>query len=475
MSKYFTYKTVDELRADIERLGVEIPLEEHLEHVWRSVRIGHLTMGNSLAIHPMEGCDATPDGRPDELTFRRWRRFAQGGAKLIWGEATAVVEEGRANTRQLWLNEANEKDFELLVERTRKAHREEFGKDNDLLIGLQLTHSGRWCYRKPMIIQHNPALDKITYLDKKKGVLMPEDYPVISDDYLERLEDAYVKAAKRAFKIGFQFVDIKMCHGYLLNELLGARLRTGKYGGGFQNRTRLVSNVIRKIRAEVGEPLVLASRISGYDGIPFHADSETGKGIPWECETPYVFGFGIDQLHLERENLEEPKRLIGLLHQLGVQMVSVTMGSPYHSPHIGRPFEKPPVDAYEPPEHPLIGVDRHFRVTTELQRAYPEMVVVGAGYSWLREYLLSAAEANLRLKRVSVVGLGRGAIAYPDFVKDAVKTGRLSQKKVCLSVSYCTTLMRLKHNKLGQFATGCVPRDSVYAEIYKESLRTGNP
>lgn len=471
MKRFFTYRSLEEIKADVQRLGLDISFETDIEFVGRSVRIGRLTAGNSLGIHPMEGCDGTLDGKPGELTFRRWERFGRGGAKLIWGEATAVVPEGRMNTRQLLINRENEKTFARLLERTREVHREEFGRDDDLVIGLQLTHSGRYSFQKPIIAYHNPLVDKVSYLNKEAGVLLPSDYPVVSDDYLEELEDSFVAAAKIAYGVGFDFVDIKQCHTYLLCELLGATSREGRYGGGFENRTRFVRNVIRKIRGEVGRDVLIASRINVFDGIPFYSDPVTREGKPYPHSIPYTYGgFGIDIQNPLQPDLAEPKKLVRMLVEEGVQLVNVSMGSPYYNMHYGRPFERAPIDGYEPPEHPLIGVDRHFRLSAEIQREFPDLAVVGTGYSYLREFLLQAAESNLRRKRVTIVAAGRGAIAYPDYARDALTKGALDRNKVCITVSYCTALMRAKDNELGQYPTGCVPRDDFFAPIYKEML-----
>lgn len=472
MRKYFSFRTLDDLKKEVARLQLDMTFEERLEAVKRPVRVGNRSIGNSLGIHPMEGCDGTLDGKPGELTFRRWRRFAEGGAKLIWGEATAVVPEGLANARQLLMSEENLPDFEKLLASTRAAHRERFGRDDDLMIGLQLTHSGRYSYRKPLIVYHHPQVDSLTYADKIKGVKISKDHPLLSDDYLVKLEDAYVAAALRAAKVGFDFIDIKQCHSYLLNEILGARERNGKYGGGFENRTRFIRNVLRKIRDELEERIILASRISAFDGVPFQKDETTGVGCPIPYETPYRSGFGVDEQNPTQEDLSEPLQLIELMTGLGVKMVSVSMGSPYCSPHILRPYERPPVDGYYAPEHPLIGVARHFRITGEIRRAFPDLVVLGAGYSWLQRFFINAGESNLRNGRVSIVAAGRGAIAHPEYVTEAFSSGELKTSHVCITASFCTDLMRSKHNELGQFPTGCVPRDSVYAAIYKKSLLT---
>ena len=468
--KFFEYKTLDDIRSNVGKLGLDISFEEKLETIFRPVRIGNRLLGNSMGIHPMEGCDGTLDGKPGELTFRRWKRFGEGGAKLIWGEATAVVPEGLANPRQLLLNEKNLGSFESLLKETRSAHRTKYGLDKDLLVGLQITHSGRYSYRGPIIAYHHPEVDELTYLDKSKKNRIPKDYPVITDGELERLEDAYVRAVERVFKIGFDFVDIKQCHTYLLNELLGGRSRPGKYGGSFEGRTRFIRNVLGKIRSAVGNEPLVASRFSAFDGVPFGKDPDTGVGNPLPFTTPYEFSFGVDSQNPLEEDLAEPIELVKLMRGFGVNLVNVSIGSPYYNMHYGRPFERTPEDGYFSPENPLVGVARHFRITGMIQQAFPDLVVVGTGYSWLRQFLLNAAEWNIRNKRVTIVATGRGAIAYPDYANDAKVYGALQQSRVCLAISYCTNLMRAKNNELGQYPAGCVPRDAVYTSIYKELL-----
>lgn len=456
MSRYFTYRSLDELRADIDGRGLEIDLADRVGLLLQPLRIGPLTAGNRLAVHPMEGCDATLDGRPGELTFRRWERFGAGGAKLIWGEATAVVPEGRANPRQLLISPQTAPDLERLLAATRTAHRQRFGR-GDLIVGLQLTHSGRWSHPKPLLVQHIPPIDA--------AKLISPDYPLLDDAYLEQLEGRFAEAAALAWRIGFDFVDVKQCHTYLLNELLAARDRPGRYGGDFEGRTRFVRNVIGKIRSLAGQRFVVASRVNVYDGPPFEKGADSVGRLA--DGGPYPWGFGTNAEQPLEPDLAEPLRLIGLLRGLGVLMVNVTMGSPYLNPHIGRPFERPPLDGYQPPEHPLAGVARHFRVAGAVQQAYPDLVVVGTGYSWLRHYAALAGEANVRAGRVSMMGLGRGALAYPDFAADLMERGQMSDRKACLGDSYCTALMRAKNNELGQFPTGCVPRDPLYAAQFK--------
>jgi 2,4-dienoyl-CoA reductase-like NADH-dependent reductase (Old Yellow Enzyme family) len=455
MAHYFKFKSVADIAAESARLGLDLRFSDDFARLFRPVAIGPLTAGNALCMQPMEGCDGTPDGRPDELTLRRYRRFGAGGAKLIWGEAAAIVEEGRANPRQLAVSEATLPGLSEMVSVCRAAHRAAFGNDGDLVIGLQLTHSGRYSHRQPLIAVHDAALDPLT-----RGV--DANTPLVDDDYLSQLVDRYVAAAKLAARAGFQFVDIKQCHRYLLNELLGARSRPGKYGGSYENRTRLAREIITAIRAAVPE-LMIATRLNVYDGLPFP------NGKPSQQPRPLIDGWGMDANDPSRPDLTEPLRFIGELRQLGVQLVNVTLGNPYASPHLLRPFEYPPPDGYEPPEHPLVGVDRHFRLTAAVQAVYPDLPVVGSGYSYLQDFLPHAAAANVRDGRCTFAGVGRLTLAQPDFARQIREHGRLDRKRVCRTFSYCTALMRSKHNELGQFAAGCPPFDKeMYGSIWSE-------
>jgi len=458
----FHYRSLDELRADIAERAAEMPLHDDMAPLSLPLRIGRLSLANRLAVHPMEGCDGNPDGTPGELTFRRWRRFAEGGAALIWGEATAIAPEGRANPRQLLVSPTTAPSLKKLLDETRSARRERFGTTEGFVVGIQLTHSGRWSSAGPIIVQHGDAIDAVKHC---------EDLPLLSDADLERLEERFVDAAVLARDIGFDFIDIKQCHTYLLNELLGARTREGAYGGSYEHRTRFVRNVFARIRDRLGDSIGLATRLNVFDGIPF-AKGTDGSGIPASHDLPYEHGWGTSVDDPLAPDPTEPIRLIEDLRRLGLSLVNVTMGSPYYNPHLGRPFERPPVDGYTPPEHPLAGVERHFSLTEQIQRAHPDLPVVGTGYSWLRHYALHAGAANVAGGRVTMVGLGRGALAYPDFAVDALERGGMVRDRACIGVSYCTALMRAKHNPLGQYPTGCVPRDPVYVEELKAARKT---
>ena len=223
------------------------------------------------------------------------------------------------------------------------------------------------------------------------------------------MEERFVDAAVLARDIGFDFVDVKQCHTYLLNELLGSKTRLGAYGGSFENRTRFVRNVFARIRDRLGDSIVLATRLNVFDGPPYvKRDDGVGEAAPYEV--PYAQGWGTSSSDATVADVAEPVALIGDLRKLGLAMVNVSMGSPYYNPHIGRPFERAPVDGYTPPEHPLVGVERHFRLTEEVQRAHPDLAVVGTGYSWLRHYSLHAGAANVEGRARVAGGIGaRGA------------------------------------------------------------------
>jgi 2,4-dienoyl-CoA reductase-like NADH-dependent reductase (Old Yellow Enzyme family) len=470
VSRYFRYKDRQALRDDAAAMRLEIELDADLSPLREPTVVDDRRVGNRLAIQPMEGCDGNLDGTPGELTLRRYRRFGAGGAKLIWGEACAVVPDGRANPRQLLLTEATAGAIEELQQTSRKAHIEAWGTDSDLLIGLQLTHSGRYSCSGPSIAMHDALLDPRTVLDRATGRIIPPDHPLISDDALDRLQDDYVRAAGLAFRAGFDFIDLKQCHRYLLNELLAARTRPGKYGGSLENRTRFVCGLVARIRDE-NPGRIIATRLNVFDGVPY-VKGPDGRGVPVSFATPVTSCWGSRTDAPHEPDLSEPKRLVGMLQQAGVSLLNLSLGNPYASPHLIRPFEYAPPDGYETPEHPLIGVARHFRLTGEIQRTFPGLAVVGSGYSWLQAFAFEAGAANLRRGLAAFVGIGRGALSQPDFGGRVLSGVPLDHKRLCRTFSYCTALMRSKHNDLGQFPTGCPPFDKeVYGPIWDEARR----
>ncbi len=440
--KRFSYNSLDEIKQDIERLGIQIPISEDLVVLKRSVAIGDTYIPNSLGVHPMEGCDGTADGKPDELTFRRYGRYAKGGAGLLWFEATAVVEEGKANSRQLYIIEDNKDEFKRLLDHTMTAAREEFGQDYRPYTVVQLTHSGR--YSKPMdkpapiIATQNPYL----------GRNLPEDYPVITDEELESLEDKFVEAALLAKEIGFDAVDIKCCHGYLSSELLSAFTRPGKYGGSFENRTRFLLNIVDKVKEEVGDGLDITLRLNAYDAVP------------------YPYGWGVDKEDFLKPDLSEPIKLVKMLYQRGIRLINISIGNPYYNPHVGRPYD---IGYYIPPEHQLEGTARMLGIIRQIQESVPDMAVMSTGFSWLRDFAPYIAAGGIKEGWFTIAGFGRQSLAYPDFPKDIIENNAMDRKKCCIACSKCSEIMRYGGK------AGCVVKDAkVYAPIYNQ-CRKGKP
>lgn len=466
--RYFQYKTLSELEAEASQLGCDnvkfvADNAKVSEILARKVAVAGREVGNSMCIHPMEGCDGELDGTPGDLTRRRYVRFAEGGAKLIWFEATAIRPDGRANTRQLWITEANVPAYKSLVDEIHSKHKAVWGTTDDMLMPIQLTHSGRYAVPQKTIAYHNPLIDQ------KSNT--PSDYPVISDDELERLEDQYVVGAGLAKEAGFTALDIKVTHGYLISELMGAKLREGRYGGSIENRTRFAVNVIGKIKAKYGNYFTMTMRLGCFDSVPYVKDAaQENVGVPLPYDLPYPHGFGVNPNDPLKEDTTDVKAAIRIFREAGIDLLNVSLGCPYYNPHVGRPFEKPDDGNYEMPEHPLAGVERHFRIAGELQREFPDLPMVGTGYSWLQIYAPNAAAANVDSGNIRFFGYGRGALAYPHFAKDILEKGTLDSKQVCRTVTFCTWLMRQKHNEYGQFVSGCPPYDKeVYGPIIKEA------
>jgi NADPH2 dehydrogenase len=433
---------------EIVRTGAEAPLSQPLTSVCGNI-------GNRWCILPMEGWDGTDDGRPTDLTRRRWRNFGVSGAKLIWGcEAVAVRFDGRANPSQLVIQEQTLGDFVDLREILETTHRQTFGTTDDLLVGLQLTHSGRFARpndkrrMEPALAYRHPVLDG------RFGV--NSDDHLLSDEALRGLIEDFVRAAKNAQRAGFRWVDIKHCHGYLGHELLSAYDRPGDFGGSFENRTRFLRNIVAGIKAEA-PGLGIGVRLSVFDFVPFQPEPEQERrGVP-SVTGPYSLAFGGDGTGLGID-LREPLQFLQLLKQLGIDLLSTTCGSPYYNPHIQRPALFPPSDGYQPPEDPLVGVVRQIQATAALKSQCPGLIIVGSGYSYLQEWLPAVGQAIVRLGMADAIGLGRMVLSYPELPADSLSGVELRRKKICRTFSDCTTAPR------NGMVSGCFPLDPFYRE-----------
>jgi len=466
-------ESAQQLREAVQAFGYTLPVDDEVlsaaqdSPLAQPMVIGDFRVGNRWCIHPMEGWDATDDGLPSEHTVRRWQHFGESGAKLIWGgEAFAVRRDGRANPNQLYLGPHSLQAMTALLNRLREAHRDKFGPhaDEDLLVGLQLTHSGRFCRpnRKdrpePRIAYHHPVLDG------KFGIDPKDEAVVFQDDEIERLIDDYVAAAIMADRVGFRFVDVKACHGYLGHEFLSAFDRPGKYGGDFAGRTRFLRETIRAIR-QACPRLMIGVRLSAFDFPPFRPDprrtkpGQPGPGIPHDFPVPYP-GFGCRRQSPLEIDSAEPIALLRLLRdECGAAFVNITAGSPYYNPHIQRPALYPPSDGYQPPEDPLIGCLRQIEVVRRMKEAVPDLPLIGTAYTYFQEFLPHVAQGVVRAGWVDFVGVGRQVLAYWDLPADALAGRPLQFKRLCRTFSDCTTGPR------NGLVSGCYPLDPYYKSL----------
>jgi 2,4-dienoyl-CoA reductase-like NADH-dependent reductase (Old Yellow Enzyme family) len=468
-----TLKSVDDFRRHVSSLKIDLPCDDSilsgssspLSRPVEEVRINGKQIGNRFAIQPMEGWDATTTGSPTPEVTRRWQRFGQSGAKLIFGgEAMAVRPDGRANPNQLVIHEGTKADLAKLCQLLVEAHKLSFTNTDDLVIGFQLTHSGRFCKPndkfcfEPRIAYRHPILDR------RFGVIREEQ--IWTDSGLEELTQDFIRAAKFAREAGADFVDIKHCHGYLLHELLSAFTRPGKYGGSFENRTRMLREIVSGIRAS-GNDIDLAVRLSAFDFVPFKPDpllskpGKPGPGIPEDFGSllPYQYAFGVNAENPVEFDLTETIRFLKLCGQLGIKLVNVSAGSPYYNPHIQRPAAYPPSDGYRPPEDPLVGVARQVNVVRRLKKSAPQgLLLIGTAYSYLQEYLPHVAQYVIRDRWTDLIGLGRMALSYPAIPSDVLAGAPLLTKSICRTFSDCTTAPR------NGLMSGCYPLDKYYSE-----------
>ncbi|MBQ9946718.1 MAG: flavin oxidoreductase/NADH oxidase [Clostridia bacterium] len=430
------YSAVEEFLIQNKELDTELPFSENTDILGKSLTVGKKIVSNRLACQAMEGCDGNYDGTPGELTKRRYDRFAKGGAGLIWFEATAVLPEGKANPRQLYINKNNLDAFRRQTEAIKEAAVKENGIEPVVI--MQATHSGRYSKPQgipaPLIAYNNPVFEKENPIPKEN---------IVSDTYIDQVKEALINASLLAEKAGFDGVDIKACHRYLNCELLSAFEREGKYGGSFENRTRLLRESILGAMEVTSEDFIVTSRLNIYDGFP------------------YPYGFGVREGAGTDIDLSEPAQLIGLLNSYGVDILNITMGNPYFNPHVNRPFAK---GGYETKEHPLEGVARMLKGIADIKREVPGMKLIASAFSYLGAAAPFVAAGFIEARLFDIAGFGRTVFAYPDFAKDILNNGCMDKNKLCICCSKCSEIMRTPGG-----TPGCVIRDSkLYAPIYQK-------
>lgn len=430
------YTNAADFQAQNTELGLELPYAEDVSILGKELKLGSKVIHNRLACQAMEGCDGTPGGSPDELTIRRYDRFAKGGAGVIWFEATAVLPEARANPRQLYLHDGNLDDFKREVERIKDTAVKENGYEPVVI--MQATHSGRYSKPEgkpaPLIAYNNPIFEKDNPISADR---------IVTDEYLDTVKDALVNGAVLAEKAGFDGVDIKACHRYLNSELLSAYNRPGRYGGSLENRTRLLREAIAGAMESCGGRFIVSSRMNVYDGFQ------------------YPYGFGVKKDGTTDFDPAEPIWLLKQLRDMGVELLNITMGNPYVNPHVNRPFA---VGGYTAEEHPLEGVARVLKGIAALKREVPEIKLICSAISYLGVAAPHVVAAFIEQGGFDIAGFGRTIFAYPDFAKDILTRGEMDKNKICICCSKCTQIMRCPGG-----TPGCVIRDKeVYLPLYQE-------
>lgn len=385
---------------------------------------------NRVLFQPMEGCDGTPEGGVDVLTRRRYLRFADGAPGVIWFEATAVCNEGRANPRQLYINSETLESFRSTVREIKAVSLEKNGFEPIVIV--QLTHSGR--YSKPHGIPEPIVAYRNSCWEKGRE---NQPFTVADDEYLSTIPEMYAKASALAVEAGFDGIDVKCCHGYLFNELLSAYSREGSYGGSLENRTKLYFDCIDAVKKSVGDKAFVTTRLNACDCFP------------------YGYGFGVNQSG--EIDLTETKKIISLLHEKGIELVNLTIGNPYLIPHVNRPY------VAGSPEKGEIGMKRVYDVTKEIADAFPGMKFAVSALTYEGEKAVEYAEKLLGEGVGDFAGFGRMAFAYPDFYKDYLEKGQPDKAKVCIKCGKCSELMR------AGTVSGCVIRDrACYMPYYEK-------
>ena len=434
----FHYKTLEEVKERAEELKVYLPFSSSTDILKTPLKVGNVTFHNRMGIAPMEGADSLEDGSPSDYTIRRYVNEAIGGSALICFEAISIVPEGRSSKTQLLLTEENVESYKRMNEKIKEAGRKANGFEPYLI--MQANHSGRYSNPDnrpaPMIAYRHPQLEQYRAAD---------DSCIVTDDYLKSLEESFGKAALLAKKAGFDAVDIKSCHGYLLAELLSAYDRPGQYGGNYENRTRLLKNGIKAAKVWEDENFQVTCRLGIYDGYEY----------PW--------GFGVSEGSGLKPDLKEPIRLVKELYgNCGIQMMNLTMGKPYATTHVTRPFD---MGKYEPEEHPFTGIGRMIAGIGEVKKAVPEMVIFGSAPTYLRQFADLYTAGAVEEGFCDGMLFGRMAFADPDYANEIIKNGRIDPKRVCMTCGKCGDLIRAHK------PTGCVIRDpKTFMPFYKEFL-----
>ena len=394
------------LKADYE---INLPMSDNLDVLFGNIIVNKKLINNRIVFQPMECYDGTLEGAPSIYTKKRYRRFAEGGPGLIWFESVAVTDDGRSNPHQLFLRKDNLDEFKKLINNIKEWCYTKNGFEPVII--MQATHSGRYSapegVKKPLIVYNNPFFESRQALEST----------MVSDDYLKALEDEYIHSAILAQSAGFDGIDIKSCHKYLISDLFAAYTRKGEYGGSFENRTKFLRNVIGRCRQSTPDSFIVTTRLNMYDGLP------------------YPYGFGVNIHSGVEPDYSEGLELVRLL-SADIELINITIGNPFINPHLNRPFDK---GGYLPPENPLVGVKRLIDTAKIVQQNNRKLKVVCSGLSYLKERSINLAAGCIEQGYSALAGFARMSLAYPNFPNEISKG--LSLQNCCITCSRCSTLL----------------------------------
>ncbi len=422
-------RTPEEFAGMLQMQGLDLPVESDMASLRQPLAAGGKTIPNRICIQPMEGFDSEEDGAPTDLVRRRYGRYARSGAGLVWFESAAVADDGKSNPHQMMLSEERISDFSALIEEMDRISLEESGYTQYKV--LQLNHSGR--VSRGTDLTPEPVAARLLPSDEDESILA-------SDERIHRLIEEMITHAVMAKEAGFDAVDVKACHGYLLSEMLSAYGRAGEFGGSFENRTKALLMIIDGIKERAGESLAVTVRLNAFDKAP----------------APEGWGLGEEDGVLVPD-LAEPVRLCEILREKGVGIIDISASWPQQGL-----FRK----AAGGEELPFAEAYDMLSAVREIRSRVPGVHFVCTGLSRFRQFGPAVGGGGIRDGWFDLAGFGRMFLAYPEFAKAAL-AGQMPDPGRCCTL--CDSCFRLMNP--GFTAAGCVVRDpDPYAALYREHV-----
>lgn len=437
-------KTVEDFASTMTKDGMPFPVSEDMSILAEPVKLGEKIIPNRICIQPLEGFDGTPAGEPSDLVFRRYDRYARGGAGLLWYESITIADDGRCNPLQMIIKPSTVKSIKELVKKSNEAAIEEYGRKPYNV--LQLTHSGRRAVNEkwistPLAVTPNPYMDDHNSIDGQSGKIT-----IATDEKIEMIIEQFIEGAVLAQEAGFDSVDVKVCHEYILRELLSAFTRPGKFGGSFENRTRAVFEIIDGIRKRCGDDMDICVRLNAYDCVPY----------------PYGWGM-VKEDGVMAPDLTEPIKLCKMLVEKNVKLIDLSTMMPRYQPY-GAGLMAEHDDNAE--INPYLGTYDLLKATKEIKEAVPDGVFVCTGLTWLEQFGGNVGAGGVKEGWWDIAGFGRQGFAYPNFARDIVEKNKMERNKCCVLCDKCYDLIQKGHVQ-----TGCVARDhEVYTPLYRKAV-----